>query len=219
MASETFSVDYFGAIDNDGCLQSRETSQEQGLRVVPSQLWWKTDEPLVLKPTARWQQSGPDWWHEPQCSMVTCPFGQGPARLPPPPHTHTQGRWNRGKWGQLAPPTWKLWERRPPQLWTVDVVQFYFVSVFARELADPPLSSGYPIPSPLCHAPVSRVWWTSSTGHVAVTEPSPGSGGQPGLRATRAAWRRWWQPSKASLGHPGDVHFGLLKPISFIPWH
>ena len=20
------------------------------------------------------------------------------------------------------------------------------------------------------------------------------------------------------LGHPGDVHFGLLKPISFIPW-
>ena len=49
-------------------------------------------------------------------------------------------------------------------------------------------------------------------------EPSPGSGGRPGLRATHAAWRRWWQPPKASLGHPGDVHFGLLKPISFIPW-
>ena len=49
-------------------------------------------------------------------------------------------------------------------------------------------------------------------------EPSPGSGGRPGLRATHAAWRRWWQPPKVSLGHPGDVHFGLLKPISFIPW-
>ena len=56
------------------------------------------------------------------------------------------------------------------------------------------------------------------TGHVAVTEPSPGSGGRPGLRDTHAAWRRWWQPPKASLDHPGDVHFGLLKPISFIPW-
>ena len=49
-------------------------------------------------------------------------------------------------------------------------------------------------------------------------EPSPGSGGPPGLRATHAAWRRWWQPQKARLDHPGDVHFGLLKPISFIPW-
>ena len=49
-------------------------------------------------------------------------------------------------------------------------------------------------------------------------EPSPGSGGPPGLRATHAAWRRWWQPHKARLDHPGDVHFGLLKPISFIPW-
>ena len=49
-------------------------------------------------------------------------------------------------------------------------------------------------------------------------EPSPGSGGRPGLRATHAAWRRWWQPPKVSLGHPGDVHFGLLKLISFIPW-
>ena len=49
-------------------------------------------------------------------------------------------------------------------------------------------------------------------------EPSPGSGGRPGLRATHAACRRWWQPPKASLDHPGDVHFGLLKPISFIPW-
>ena len=49
-------------------------------------------------------------------------------------------------------------------------------------------------------------------------EPSPGSGSPPGLRATHAAWRRWWQPQKASLDHPGDVHFGLLKPISFIPW-
>ena len=29
----------------------------------------------------------------------------------------------------------------------------------------------------LCHAPVSRAWWTSSTGHVAVT---------------RAAPRQWW---------------------------
>ena len=25
-------------------------------------------------------------------------------------------------------------------------------------------------------------------------------------------------PPKARLGHPGDVHIGLLKPISFIPW-
>ena len=49
-------------------------------------------------------------------------------------------------------------------------------------------------------------------------EPFTGSGGRPGLTATHAAWRRWWQPPKASLGHPGDVHFGLLKPISFIPW-
>ena len=49
-------------------------------------------------------------------------------------------------------------------------------------------------------------------------EPSPGSGGPPGLRATHAAWRRWWQPQKARLDHPGDVHFGPLKPISFIPW-
>ena len=48
-------------------------------------------------------------------------------------------------------------------------------------------------------------------------EPSPGSGGRPGLRATHAAWRRWWQPPKASLDHPGDAHFCLLKPIS-IPW-
>ena len=40
-------------------------------------------------------------------------------------------------------------------------------------------------------------------------EPPPGSGGRPGLNL---------QPPKASLGHPGDVHFGLLKPISFIPW-
>ena len=49
-------------------------------------------------------------------------------------------------------------------------------------------------------------------------EPSPGSGGPPGLRATHAAWRRWWHPPKARLDHPGDVHFSLLKPISFIPW-
>ena len=49
-------------------------------------------------------------------------------------------------------------------------------------------------------------------------EPSPGSGGPPGLRAPHAAWRRWWQPQKPRLDHPGDVHFGLLKPISFIPW-
>ena len=49
-------------------------------------------------------------------------------------------------------------------------------------------------------------------------EPFPGSGGPPGLRATHAAWRRWWQPHEARLDHPGDVHFGLLKPISFIPW-
>ena len=34
-----------------------------------------------------------------------------------------------GQWGQLAPTTWKLWGRRP-QLWTVNVVHFYFLFVF-----------------------------------------------------------------------------------------
>ena len=51
-------------------------------------------------------------------------------------NTHCQGRGDRGggQWGQL-PPTWKLWEcHPPPQLWTVDVVHFYFLFVFAREL-------------------------------------------------------------------------------------
>ena len=57
----------------------------------------------------------------------------------------------------------------------------------------------------LCHALVSRAWWTSSTGYVAVARAAPGSG-RPGLRVTHAAWRRWWQPPKASLGHPGDVY-------------
>ena len=30
--------------------------------------------------------------------------------------------------GGNFPQTWKLWERPPPQLWTVDVVHFYFYS-------------------------------------------------------------------------------------------
>ena len=38
------------------------------------------------------------------------------------------------------------------------------------QASGPPLSSRSPI---LCHAHVSRAKWTSSTGHVAVSEPSP----------------------------------------------
>ena len=37
-------------------------------------------------------------------------------------------------------------------------------------------------------------------------EPPPGSG-RPGLKATHAASRRWWQPPKTGLGHPGDVYW------------
>ena len=37
-------------------------------------------------------------------------------------------------------------------------------------------------------------------------EPSPGSGGPPGLRATHAAWRRWWQPQKARLFWPTQTY-------------
>ena len=52
-----------------------------------------------------------------------------------------------------------------------------------------------------------------------------------GRRAAPRQWSTWPEghargmapvvatsKPKASLGHPGDVHFGLLKPISFIPW-
>ena len=55
-------------------------------------------------------------------------------------------------------------------------------------------------------------------GTVAVSEPYPGSGGRPGWRATHAAWRRWLHPLKSASATGGDVHFGLLKPLSFIPW-
>ena len=60
----------------------------------------------------------------------------------------------------------------------------------------------------LCHAHVSWTWWTSSTGHVAVTEPFPG-------RVVVATWLKGQTrgmvpgvapPSPtARLGHPGDV--------------
>ena len=70
----------------------------------------------------------------------------------------------------------------------------------------------------LCHTPLAGPSGRRPPGMWRSPEPSPGSGGRPGLRATHAAWRRLWQPPKASLDHPGDVHFGLLKPISFIPW-
>ena len=43
-------------------------------------------------------------------------------------------------------------------------------------------------------------------------EPSPGNGGRPGLRATHAAWRRWWQPPKASLGHPVTSTLACSNP-------
>ena len=72
----------------------------------------------------------------------------------------------------------------------------------------------------LCHAHVSRAWWTSSTGHVAVTEPFPGSGGRDlaGGSLTRHGAGVARPSPTARLGHPGDVHSGLLKPISFFPW-
>ena len=73
----------------------------------------------------------------------------------------------------------------------------------------------------LCHAHVSWTWWTSSTGHVAVTEPFPD-------RVVVANWlkshTRGMVPGvappspTARFGHPGDVHSGLLKPISLFPW-
>ena len=73
----------------------------------------------------------------------------------------------------------------------------------------------------LCHAHVSRALWTSSTGHVAVSEPSPG-----GPAVVVATWLESHYrsmalrvaPYAASLGHFVDVYFGLLKPISFIQW-
>ena len=48
-----------------------------------------------------------------------------------------QGRGNLkggGAVGATCPPTWKLWEFHSPQLWTVDVVHFYFLFLVAREL-------------------------------------------------------------------------------------
>ena len=55
---------------------------------------------------------------------------------------------------------------------------------------------------------------------VTPTLAGPSGRRPPGMwrSPSRPSAVQWWQPPKASLGHPGDVHFGLLKPISFIPW-
>ena len=44
---------------------------------------------------------------------------------------------------------------------------------------------------------LARTRLPSSTGHVAVSELSPGSGGRPGWKATHSAWRRWWHLLKS----------------------
>ena len=54
-----------------------------------------------------------------------------------------QGRGNRGgggKWGQLAPTTWKLWGAAPPPPPTLvcQCSSFLFLFVFARELRSLP---------------------------------------------------------------------------------
>ena len=76
----------------------------------------------------------------------------------------------------------------------------------------------------LCHARVSWAYWMSSAGHVAVSEPSPGSDGRDGNLGRHltggphtCGMTPVEAPPKVRPGHPGYVHFGLLKPISIIP--
>ena len=64
---------------------------------------------------------------------------------------------------------------------------------------------------------LTRAWWLSATGYVADFEPPPGRGGRQWL-GSLPRLRRGWHPTQLLTGHPVDSHFGLLFPISFIPW-
>ena len=92
------------------------------------------------------------------------------------------------------------------------------LTYLSHESADPPLSAGQPVPDPLSRPrqaglvdvvhracdgrrAVPRQWWS-----------------RPGWRATTRGMALVVAPPTARLGHWSDVQFGLLKPISFIPW-
>ena len=68
-----------------------------------------------------------------------------------------------------------------------------------------------------CHAHVSRAWWTSFTGHVAVAEPSPAVVVATWLEGHTRGTASVVTPPTARLGHQDDAHFGLLKHIFIIP--
>ena len=68
---------------------------------------------------------------------------------------------------------------------------------------------------------------------VTPTLAGPSRRRPPGMWRSPSRPRQWWSPwleghtrgialvvapQKDRLSHPGDVHFDLLKPISFIPW-
>ena len=84
-----------------------------------------------------------------------------------------------------------------------------------HKISDPPLSSRHTIPDPLSRPRLVDVVHRACDGHpsrppavVVVTWLGGHTRGMaPGV-----------EPPTARLGHPGDVHFGPLKPISFIPW-